>query len=85
MANNKTTNKNTYKEKSKATYRKQIPLTKNVLAQALKILKYWDRYLDKWVPVTAAWHVLRLRLEEWLPIWRVAANTFNKQSWTADK
>jgi len=55
------------------------------LAQALKILKYWDRYHDKWVPVTAAWHVPRLRMEEWPPIWRVAANIFNKQSWTADK
>jgi hypothetical protein len=40
---------------------------------------------DKWVPVTTAWHVLRLRTEEWLPIWRVAANILNKQSWTADK
>jgi hypothetical protein len=29
---------------------------------------------DKWVPVDAAWRVLRLRLEERPPIWRVAAN-----------
>jgi hypothetical protein len=38
-----------------------------------------------WVPVTTAWHVLRLRAEEWPPIWRVAVNILNKQSRTADK
>ena len=31
----------------------------------------------KWVPVTTAWHVLRLRTEERPPIWRVAANKWN--------
>jgi hypothetical protein len=36
---------------------------------------------DKWVPVTTAWRVLKLRVEEW----RVAANILNKQSRTADK
>ena len=40
---------------------------------------------DKWVPVNTAWHVLRLHMEEQPPIWRVAANIFNKQSRTADK
>ena len=40
---------------------------------------------DKWVPVTTAWRVLRLRMEERPPIWRVAANILNKQSRTADK
>ena len=40
---------------------------------------------DKWVPVTKAWHVLRLRMEERLLIWRVASNILNKQSRTADK
>jgi len=40
---------------------------------------------DKWVPVTTAWHVLRLRREEWPPILRVAANILNKQSWIYDK
>jgi hypothetical protein len=40
---------------------------------------------DKWVPVTTAWHVLRLRMEERPPIWRVAANILNKESRTADK
>ena len=40
---------------------------------------------DKWVPVTTAWRVLRLRMEERPPIYRVAANILNKQSQTADK
>ena len=38
-----------------------------------------------WVPVTTAWRVLSLRMEERPPIWRVAANKLNKQSRTADK
>ena len=36
-------------------------------------------FRDKWVPVTTAWPVLRLRMEERPPIWRVAANILNKQ------
>jgi hypothetical protein len=40
---------------------------------------------DKRVPVTTAWRVLRLWMEERPPIWRVAANILNKQSRTADK
>ena len=39
----------------------------------------------KWVPVTTAWRVLRLRIEERPPIWRVGANILNKQSRTAEK
>jgi len=39
----------------------------------------------KWVPVTTAWRVLRLRMEERPPIRRVAANILNKQSRTADE
>jgi hypothetical protein len=39
----------------------------------------------KWVPVTTAWHVCRLQMEERPPIWRVAVNIFNKQSRTPDK
>ena len=35
--------------------------------------------------VTTEWRVLRLRIEERPPIWRVAANKLNKQSWIADK
>jgi hypothetical protein len=38
-----------------------------------------------WVPLTTAWRVLRLRMEERPPIWRVAANIWNKQFRTADK
>jgi hypothetical protein len=40
---------------------------------------------DKWVPVTTAWRVLGLQMEERPPIWRVAANILNKLSRTADK
>ena len=38
-----------------------------------------------WVPVTTAWRVLRLRIEERPPIWRVAVNKLNKQPRTADE
>jgi hypothetical protein len=41
--------------------------------------------LVKWVPVTTAWRVLRLRMVERPPIWRVAANILNKQWRAADK
>ena len=34
--------------------------------------------------VTKAWRVLGLRMEEWPPIWKVAATILNKQSRTAD-
>ena len=40
---------------------------------------------DKWVPVTTAWYTLRLQMEEWPPIWKVAVNVLNMQSRTADK
>ena len=40
---------------------------------------------DKSVPVTTVWRVLRLRIEERPPIWRVAANILNKQARTEDK
>ena len=39
---------------------------------------------DKWVPVTTAWRVLRLRMEERPLIWTVAENILNKQSRTAN-
>jgi hypothetical protein len=35
--------------------------------------------------VTTAWYVLRLQMEERPPIWSVALNILNKQSWTVDK
>jgi hypothetical protein len=41
--------------------------------------------LDKRVTVTMAWHVPELWMEERPPVWRVAVNIFDKQSWTADK
>jgi len=40
---------------------------------------------DKWAHVTTAWCVLKLRMEERPPIWRVAANILNKQLRTAYK
>jgi len=39
---------------------------------------------DKWVPVTTAWRILRLQIEERTPVWRIAANILNKQSRTTD-
>jgi hypothetical protein len=39
---------------------------------------------DRMVPVTMAWRVLRLLMEERPTIWRAAANILNKQSRTAD-
>ena len=50
-----------------------------------KYFTYFNHRPCLWVPVTTAWHVLRLRMEEQPPIWRVAANKRNKQSRTADK
>ena len=41
--------------------------------------------VDKWVPVNTVWRVRCLRLEERPPVWKVTANTLNKQSRTADK
>jgi hypothetical protein len=38
-----------------------------------------------WVPVTTAWRVLMLRMEELSPIWRVAENKLNKQPRTAEE
>ena len=42
-------------------------------------------YTMMWVPVTTAWRVLGLRMEEWPPIWRVAVNKLNKQPRIADE
>jgi hypothetical protein len=39
-----------------------------------------QKFNDKWVPVTMVWRVLRLWIKERPPIWRVAANTLNKQT-----
>jgi hypothetical protein len=35
-------------------------------------------YCKAWIPVTTAWRVLRLQLEEQPPVWRVAVNKLNK-------
>ena len=51
----------------------------------LYFLKRHCNVPGKWVPVTTAWRVLMLRIEERPPIWRVSANILNKQSRTADK
>ena len=39
----------------------------------------------QWVPVTTAWRVRRLRIENRPPIWRATANELNKPSRTADE
>jgi hypothetical protein len=39
----------------------------------------------KWVPVTTAWHVLRLQMDQWPPTWKAATNILNKKSQTAIK
>ena len=42
-------------------------------------------FRDKCVPVTTAWRVFMLRLEEWPPIQKVTTKILNKHSWTTDK
>jgi len=49
---------------------------------ALPSFRYVQHKLD---PVTTAWCVLGLRLEERPPIWWIAAELLNKQSRAADK
>jgi len=51
--------------------------------EILKVISLWP--CDKWVPVTTAWRILRLQMEEQPPIWRAAANKLNKQSRIANK
>ena len=63
--------------------------SKAAYPQLLHLTDMYQLYVsaihDKWVPVTAAWRVLRLWMEERPPIWRVAANKLNKQSRTAEE
>jgi len=40
---------------------------------------------NKRVPVIMTWRFLRLWMEEWPPVWRVAVNILNKQSQTGDR
>jgi len=49
----------------------------------IALYEYTDR--NEWDPVTTAWRVPTLRVEQRPPIWRVAANILHKQSRTADK
>jgi len=46
---------------------------------------YSGQCRDKWLPVTMAWRIFRLRMEERPEILSVAANILNKQSRTTDK
>jgi hypothetical protein len=57
----------------------------SVLVKTTFCISTCQKYRVKWVPVTTAWRVLRLRMEERPPIWRVAANKLNKQSRTDDE
>jgi len=57
--------------------------------QCEKLCYFWGYVrlfpCDKWVPVTTAWPILRLRMEERPQIRREAANMLNKQSRKGDK
>ena len=66
--------------------------TKDLFFLQTQIILHSEHFIWSWffnrekrVPVTTAWLVLRLRMEERPRIWRVAANILNKQSRTADK
>ena len=57
-----------------------IIIIKTILTQSnTKHVSNHCAFRDKWVPVTTAWRVLWLRIEEQPPIWRGAANVVNKQ------
>ena len=59
----------------------QNPLSSSLLSKNIKFKIQRNIILH----VVLLCGVLRLRIEERPPIWRVAANKLNKQSWTADK
>jgi hypothetical protein len=42
-------------------------------------------YIKLIIPVSTAWRILRLRMEERPPVWKVAKDVSNKQLWKADK
>jgi hypothetical protein len=56
---------------------------KVLLFTTLIIYFFYSRH--RWFPVTRAWRVLRLRMEERTPILWAAANILNNQLRTADK
>jgi len=37
----------------------------------------FKKYMNECVLLTTAWRFLRLRMQEWPPIWRVAGNILN--------
>jgi len=51
----------------------------------MEITAVYPHSHDKWVLVTTAWPVLRLRMDERPSMWRVVMKILNKQSQTADK
>jgi len=57
----------------------------NYLSQTLDKTSMQRKESNKGVPISTAWRGLSLRMEEWHPVQRVAANVLNKQSRTADK
>ena len=50
----------------------------SILLQRLISIRNNIKIRDKWVPVTTAWRVLRLWMEERRPIWTVTSNIWNK-------
>jgi hypothetical protein len=59
-----------------------VPFYHTGLSPVLGVLHYMQvmpGIHDKWVPVTTAWHVLGLRMEEWPSLLWVAVNMLNKQ------
>jgi hypothetical protein len=60
-------------------------LRMQIILNSENFLWSWLFSRDKWVPITTAWRVLGLRMEEPPTIWRVVANILNKQLRSADK
>jgi hypothetical protein len=56
-----------------------------VLDYSWKLLSDVINGRGRWFPATTPWRVLRFRMEERPPIWRVDANILNKQSRAGDK
>ena len=58
---------------------------RNINFRKVNLFAFPAKRVRQWAPVTTAWRVLKLRVKEPPPIWRVTANGLNKQSRTADK
>jgi len=63
----------------------RFPHQNPVYASALPKHATFPAHLILLYPVPTAWRVLRLRMKERPPMWRVAANILRKQLRTADK